>query len=81
MLLAFRERVRRQSVSHFAGSRLPGIVQAISVSLPKAAATSPATTEPANTAPTISKTPPADFNAMLPAHLVICLLKNEKSRA
>ena len=76
MRLALSERARRQSVSHFAGRRLPGMVQALSVSLPSAAAASPATTDPAKTAPAISTTPPVNFNPALPAHLMIWRLKD-----
>jgi hypothetical protein len=41
------------------------------VSLPSAAAVSPATTDPARTAAAISAALPTDRSAVLPAHLVI----------
>ena len=67
MALSLAERLRRQSASHRAGRRSPGMVHTAVTSRPPAVAASPATSDPARTATTISTVLPADFSAGLTA--------------
>jgi hypothetical protein len=75
MAFCLRERFRRQRVSQLAGGRLPGSVHSASTNLPPAAATRPATSEPARIAAMMSTVPPVDFSTGPAAQAVIFRLR------